>query len=196
MAIPSAKTRPTLETERLVLRPFEPGDASRVQLLAGEREIAATTVRIPHPYEDGMAEDWIATHQDDFEKGVSVNFAITLKDTSELVGAIGLMLNRDHENAEMGYWIGKPYWNHGYCTEAARAVLHYAFAELRLNRVFAHHFSRNTASGRVMQKLGMRHEGRRRQHVKKWGQFIDSEMYGILRNELESTGRPEQAGHF
>ena len=176
MAIPSAKKRPTLETERLVLRPFEPGDAPRVKLLAGEREIAATTARIPHPYEEGMAEDWIAMHQEDFEKGVTINFAITL--------------NRDHENAEMGYWIGKPYWNHGYCTEAARAVLHYAFAELRLNRVFAYHFSHNTASGRVMKKLGMRHEGRRRQHVKKWGQFIDSEMYGILRNEFESTGRP------
>ncbi|HUI05830.1 MAG TPA: GNAT family N-acetyltransferase [Verrucomicrobiae bacterium] len=173
-----------------MLRPFELSDAPRVKLLAGDREIAATTARIPHPYEPGMAEAWIGTHQEDFEKGTAVNFAITLKDTSELMGAIGLIVNRDHENAEMGYWIGKPYWNRGYCTEAARAVLQYAFDELRLNRVFAHHFSHNIASGRVMQKLGMRHEGRRRQHVKKWGQFIDSEMYGILRNEFDSAGRP------
>ena len=190
MATPSAKRRPTLETERLVLRPFELGDAPRVKLLAGDREIAATTARIPHPYEAGMAEAWIGTHQEDFEKGTAVNFAITLKGTSELVGAIGLIVNRDHENAEMGYWIGKSYWNQGYCTEAARAVLQYAFGEQRLHRVFAHHFSHNIASGRVMQKLGMRHEGRRRQHVKKWGQFIDSEMYGILRNELESDQSP------
>ena len=186
MAIPSTKSRPTLETERLVLRPFVPGDAPRVKLLAGERDIAATTVRIPHPYEEGMAENWIATHQEDFERSVSVNFAITLKGTAELIGSIGLILNRDHENAELGYWIGKPYWNRGYSTEAARAVLRYAFATLRLNRVFAHHFSHNTASGRVMQKLGMRHEGRRRQHVKKWGQFIDSELYGILQSEFQS----------
>ena len=117
------KSRPTLETERLVLRPFEMGDAPRVQLLAGDRSVAATTKTIPHPYEDGMAEQWIGTHQDRFENGQEIVFAITRKDGGELIGAIGLTLNLTQENAEMGYWIGKPYWGRGYCTEAGRAVL-------------------------------------------------------------------------
>jgi RimJ/RimL family protein N-acetyltransferase len=168
-----------------VLRPFELSDAPRVQLLAGDKAIAATTTSIPHPYEDGMAEKWIGSHPEGFEKGEQVAFAITLKENGELIGAIGLGLNLDQERAELGYWIGKPYWGRGYCTEAARAVLRHAFTELRLNRVHAHHFSHNPASGRVMQKLGMQHEGCHRQDVKKWGQFIDSEFYGILRSEFE-----------
>ncbi|MEW6355103.1 MAG: GNAT family N-acetyltransferase [Planctomycetota bacterium] len=174
---------PTLKTERLVLRPFRPEDAGDVQRLAGDRAIADTTQNIPHPYEDGMAEEWIAKHQAIFDGGTGVTFAITLKSTSELIGAISLMgIIRGHR-AELGYWIGRPYWRQGYCTEAARAVVRYGFEELDLNRIHATHFSRNPASGRVMQKLGMTHEGRRRQHVLKWGRFEDLELYGMLREE-------------
>ena len=61
--------QPTLETERLILRPFDLSDGPRIQLLAGDESIASTTLNIPHPYEDGMAEEWIRTHQDEFEKG-------------------------------------------------------------------------------------------------------------------------------
>ena len=156
-----------------------------MQLLAGDKAIAVTTLNIPHPYEDGMAEKWIGSHQDRFEKDIEIVFAITIKGSGELIGAIGLTLNLDHESAELGYWVGKPFWDHGYCTEAAQAVLHYAFIELRLNRIHARHFSHNPASGRVMQKVGMKPEGHFRQNVKKWGQFIDSEFYGVLRSEFE-----------
>jgi len=181
---PFAKKRPTLETQQLVLRPFEPGDAPRVQLLVGDRDVAKTTLVIGHPYELSAAESWIASHQDGFDKGEQVTFAITLRDSRELVGAISLGLKLEHEYAALGYWIGKPYWNHGYCSESVGAVLRYAFTELRLNRVYAHHFSNNPASGRVMQKNGMRHEGHLRQHAKKWGEFLDVEAYGILRSEF------------
>jgi len=177
--------RPTLTTERLVLRPFSPDDAPEVQRLAGDRAIADTTLNIPHPYEDGAAEEWIATHQDVFDQGQGLTFAITLKDDGILVGAIGLRDAQPRHQAEMGYWIGKPYWNQGYCTEAARAVLHYAFEEMGLIRVHASCLSRNPASGRVMEKIGMQHEGRRRQHVKKWGVFEDLDLYGILKEDWE-----------
>lgn len=151
-------------------------------LLAGDRDVAKTTLAIGHPYELSSAENWIATHQEGFEKGEQAVFAITLKNNHELIGAMGLGLNLDQEIAELGYWIGKSYWGKGYCTEAARAVLHFAFTKLRLNRVHAHHFSHNLASGRVMQKVGMHHEGCLRKHVKKWGEFFDVEAYGILRS--------------
>jgi RimJ/RimL family protein N-acetyltransferase len=185
LAIPSIKNRPTLKTERLILRPFVLCDAPRVQLLAGDRAVAATTKAIPHPYEEGMAEAWINSHQERFDNGEDAVFAIALKASGELIGAIGLVLKLKQENAELGYWIGKPFWGQGYCTEAGRAVLQYAFTELRLHRVHAHHFSNNPASGRVMQKLGMRHEGCLRQHVKKWDTFFDSEAYGILDSEFQ-----------
>ncbi len=179
------KQRPTIETERLILRPFSLDDAPEVQRLAGEREVAANTLTVPHPYEDGMAEEWISTHQEGFEKGELINLAITRRSDGALVGAIGLVVQPQHQRAELGYWVGKPYWNQGYCTEAARALLGYGFERLGLNRVYSHHFARNPASGRVMQKIGMTHEGRLRQHVKKWDVFEDLVQYGVLRSEYQ-----------
>lgn len=174
---------PTLPTQRLVLRPFRPEDAAIVQRLAGHPEIASTTAHIPHPYADGVAEAWIATHAGRFARDESAVFAITLASTGDLMGAIGLEIRREHGRAELGYWIGKPYWNQGYVTEAAREVLRFAFEDLRLQRVFAQHFVRNPASGRVMQKIGMRHEGELRRHTIKAGVPEDVSIWGILEHD-------------
>jgi ribosomal-protein-alanine N-acetyltransferase len=176
-------TIPTLETERLVLRPFCQGDVAEVSRFAGDRSVAATTLNIPHPYDEGMACEWIAGHRPMFEKDEGVVFAITLKADGALVGAISLTDRVKCHQAELGYWIGKPYWGLGYCTEAAHEILRYAFGVLRLSRVHAGHYARNPASGRVMQKIGMRREGCRRHHVKKWGQLEDLEIYGVLEEE-------------
>ena len=178
---------PTLETKRLLLRPFTLTDAPEVQRLAGDRDIAATTLNIPHPYEDGMAEEWIGTHQERFDKEERAIFAITHGKQGYLIGSIGLTIAKEFDSAEIGYWIGKPYWNQGYCTEAAHAALKYGFEVLELNRIHASHITRNPASGRVMQHIGMKHEGRRRQHTKKWGNYDDMEMYAILRSEYNTS---------
>ena len=183
------KERPTIETIRLILRPFTLADAPEVQRLASDRNIASTTQNIPHPYEDGMAEEWIGTHQEKYEKGELVNFAITLRSGKSFIGVIGLEINQTDENAELGYWLGKPYWNLGYATEAAEAVVRYGFEVLGLNRIYARHFKRNPASGRVLQKLGLTYEGCLRQHVKKWEAFEDMEHYGLLRSEYKHNKR-------
>ncbi len=104
------KESPEIKTERLLLRPFELSDADDIQRLAGDKAIADTTLNIPHPYEDGMAEEWIATHRPKFEAGELVNFAIVSKASNELMGAIGLIIVPQFERAELGYWIGKPFW--------------------------------------------------------------------------------------
>lgn len=173
----------TLETERLLLRPFLLSDASDVQRLAGNWTIADTTLNVPHPYEDGMAEAWISTHQPRFEAGELAVFAITLKADSELVGAASLRVDRSFDRANLGYWIGEPFWGLGYCTEAATSIVEYGFTELKLQRLYAEHLERNPASGRVLQKIGMSKEGTARQHTKKWGKFEDLVLYGLLRNE-------------
>ena len=180
------KQQPTIHTERLVLRPFQLTDAPEVQRLAGDRAIAAVTQAIPHPYEDGMAQDWIKTHPKNFVEGKGVVFAIAFPETNMLCGAIGLLINQEHNHAELGYWIGQPFWGNGYCTEAALAVLKYGFESLGLHRIYSSHFSSNPASGRVMQKIGMRYEGCLRQHILKWGKFQDIVKYGILKSEWES----------
>ena len=179
------KACPTLYTERLILRPFTLADADDVQRLAGDAAVASTTLNIPHPYEDGLAEQWISTHQEKFDLGIGVTFAVTLRDGDALIGCIGLIMNQRHSRGTLGYWVGKPWWNSGYCTEAALAVLQYGLEELGLHRIVATHFARNPASGRVMQKIGMTHEGCLRQHVKKGEGFEDLEYYAVLRSEYE-----------
>ena len=175
-----------IETERLTLRPFTLADAARVQLLAGEREIAATTLSIPHPYEDGVAEGWISAQKERIERGELACFAIVTKEDNVLIGSIGLTIQAWARRAELGYWIGKPYWGRGYGTEAAMAIISYGFGRLDLNRIYACHFARNPASGRVMQKIGMKYEGCRRQHVVKWGGYEDIVDYGMLRSDYDA----------
>lgn len=177
---------PLLTTERLGLRPFNLGDAAEVQRLAGAWEIADTTLNMPHPYDDGLAEAWISGLSIAYAAGKEVVYAITLRPSGPLIGAIGLVLKKRHRRGELGYWIGVDYWNQGYATEAARAVLAYGFGQLGLNRIHAYHFTRNPASGRVMEKIGMRYEGRLRQHVRRFDAFEDLDSYAILRQEYEA----------
>ncbi len=175
--------QPTFGTTRLWLRPFAITDASDVQKLAGAFEVADTTLLIPHPYKDGMAEEWITGQGPAWEKGESAVFAIVLRDTRQFCGAIGLRVSMQHGTGEMGYWIGVPFWGRGYCTEAAREMIRFGFEQLGLNKVHVHHFIRNPASGRVLQKLGMCYEGCLRQHVRRWERFEDLACFGILREE-------------
>jgi len=169
-----------LKTKRLLLRPPTMDDAPSIQQLVSAHEIALNTLLIPHPYPEGGAAEWLS------RQGKNPNdhtFAITLRKRRDLIGAIGLEVKPEHDRGEIGYWIGVPYWGLGYMTEAARAVVGWAFEELALNRIFAQHFTRNPASGRVLQKIGMRHEGTLRQHNKKWDEYLDVEVYGIVRSE-------------
>lgn len=172
---------PTLRTERLLLRPPLPTDAPAIQQLAGDARIASTTANIPHPYEDGLAEAWIASCAESHARGEAVTLAILLAGEQRLVGAMGLHLSPEHARAELGYWIGVPFWNRGYASEAGRRVLRYGFETLGLERIHAMHFARNPASGRVMQKIGMQQEGTLRRHILKEGRFEDAVIYGSLR---------------
>ncbi|NJN17042.1 MAG: GNAT family N-acetyltransferase [Oscillochloris sp.] len=180
---------PTLSTEQLILRAFTAADGSEVERLAGAAEVAETTLNIPHPYPSGGGIAWIAGHAETFELGIRATWAITLAADDQLLGGITANFNQQHMRAELGYWVGVPYWGQGYTTAAARAVLRYCFSECRLNRVVAHHLPRNPASGRVMQKIGMRYEGTLRQHMRKGEAFEDLVAYGILLSEWREMPR-------
>lgn len=173
---------PQLQTPRLLLRPFKADDASTVQRLAGVPEVALTTLNIPYPYEDGTAEEWISLHEPRWEAKEFLTLAITTE-AEGLVGAVGLHLNQPNHRGELGYWVGLPYWNRGYATEASEALLDYGFRELNLNRVQARYMVRNPASRKVMEKLGMKLEGVLRQHSLSRGQFEDIGIYAILASD-------------
>ncbi len=173
---------PTLTTDRLILRPFGLSDAPTVRKLAGAKEVATTTLTIPHPYPDGAAEAWIEKHVPDWDAQKTLVLAVTTEEDG-IVGAIGLELNLPHKRAELGYWIGVPFWNRGYATEGAEAMVNQGFDVLGLNRIEAQYLVRNPASSRVMEKLGMTHEGIHRQYIVKWDIPEDIGVYAMLASE-------------
>lgn len=174
---------PILRTERLILRQFQASDADTVQRLAGVKEVVAGTL-LPHPYDLEAAAKWIVQQQENFAAGNSITFAIVLAEEELLIGSIGMEIAHEHQLARLSYWLGTNYWNQGYCTEAVRAVLDYGFTRLSLHRIYAPHFHNNPASGRVLRKVGMTYEGRMREHYIRFGQFVDVEIYGMLREEF------------
>lgn len=179
------KTIPILSSDRLTLRPFNLNDTKVIQELLGVKKVSDTALHIPYPYPDGLAEQWISSHQKDYNENKAIVWAITLTLTKELVGAIGLTLNTEFNKAEFGFWIGEQYWNKGYATEALGAVLKFGFEELKLNKIFAHHLLHNEASGKVMLKHGMKLEGHLREDVVKDGKYIDVKFYSILQREYK-----------
>lgn len=174
--------KPTLKTDRLILRLYCEADIPELVPLVGSYEIAATTLRIAHPYTEHDARAFLQLAHDPDK----IWLAITLRTDGRQIGGIGLRVEEKHQHAELGYWLGLPFWGKGFATEAAREMIRYGFEELKLHRIFASHFKNNPASGRILQKLGMHHEGCQREHVRKWDRFIDSELYGLLRQEWEN----------
>ena len=178
---------PELFTRRLLLRIPVLEDAREIARLAGDPEISGNTLEIPYPYDHRRAHEWIAEVSEGVRAGTEMVFAITGRNSGELYGIIGLMdITREHSRAKLGYWIGRPYWNQGYATEAVCAVLDYGFRVLGLNRIYAFYLTRNSASGRVLDKCSIRHEGVLRQHVRKGETFEDIAVHGILRDEYLS----------
>jgi RimJ/RimL family protein N-acetyltransferase len=139
----------------VVLRSLAMADAPRVQLLAGEHAVAETTAVIPHPYPDGAAQVWIAEQERAWSTGKEYTYAIAAGEEPTLVGVVALR-PAPTEQENLGYWIGLPYWGRGYATAAAGAVITLAFSLLDIELVTASHLARNPASGRVMEKCGMR----------------------------------------
>jgi ribosomal-protein-alanine N-acetyltransferase len=144
----------TIRTPRLLLRAPILSDAPRLALLAGDYDVASMTGTIPHPYSEEMAAEWIASVLAG-EEGVV--FAIIR--SGALIGCTGYRaFGKDH--AELGYWIGKPYWGMGYATEAVRALIVHAFETDGFDYLTVGHFSDNPASERIIAKFGFTPQGR------------------------------------
>lgn len=143
----------SIRTPRLVLRVPELSDAARISLLAGDYDVASMTGTIPHPYSEQQAAEWIASVLAG-EEGVV--FAILR--SGALIGCTGYRAFGD-DHAELGYWIGRPYWGMGYATEAVRALIVYAFETDGFEYLRVGHFTDNFASARIIAKFGFVREG-------------------------------------
>lgn len=172
-----------IETDRLILRLFEMADAEAVATLCNNYNLSKNTLYLPYPYTLQDALQWIERHEKNFLTDRCYEFAITDKESGEVYGAIALSNNPAFEQGEIAYWIGEPHWGKGYATEAAQAVVRFAFEHKKMHKVFARYFSSNPASGKVMEKIGMQKEGVLKDHLKKDEEFKDVVYYGIIRED-------------
>ena len=147
---------PVIRTERLRLRRPRLKDAARIAELADDFEVARMTARLPHPYGVQDARGWLerTSGQDPAREAV---FAVE-HDQAGVVGMLGFHRN-EQGFAELGYWLGRPYWGQGLATEAAAGALGWAADDWRRKVVFAGHFADNPASGGVLAKAGFLYTG-------------------------------------
>ena len=181
--------RVDLNTERLLLRPFQFEDVDDVLAYASDPEVARY-VPLPQPYTRDDAVEFIA-RQVLADWSTQPAFAIVLE--HRVVGGIGLRIQESHGIAELGYALAKPHWGQGLMPEAARAVIAWGFGRYGLHKVYTFADTRNRRSWRVMEKLDMTREGVLRGHRKSRDEHIDDAYYGILRTEwdqLQAT-RPQ-----
>lgn len=143
--------KPAMKSRRLTYRRLEAADAVAVAALAGDWDVASMTARIPFPYTPAAAAEWIASLSErEFVRGIVHD--------GRLIGAVGYFPVADG-SAEIGYWIGKPWWGHGYATEAAEALVRHCFRPGRFRRLTCCHFADNARSARVIEKLGFKATG-------------------------------------
>lgn len=174
---------PTVPTARLLLRPFTALDAPAVVALAGDAEVARYLLHVPHPYPAELAPAWIASHADTWIGGGGPTWAIARAADRAPLGAVSLRWTARDARAELGFWLGRAHWGHGFAVEAAGAAVAWGFAQLDLARVYAQHLGGNERSARVLRAIGMQPEGVRRQHLRKGGALHDVHLYGRLRGD-------------
>jgi RimJ/RimL family protein N-acetyltransferase len=174
------------------LRPYRDEDAMALARLADDREVSRyLRDRFPHPYTFEDAQEWIARARAETESP-PLTFAVTGA-AETMLGGIGLDRQSDvyRHSAELGYWLGRAHWGRGVATAAVNAICRYGFETIGLRRIYACVFAPNTASSRVLEKVGFRLEGTHRKAVWKDGELYDELMYGLLPEYVEHP----DAGH-
>lgn len=176
---------PTLTTSRLILRPVTMRDAADLYAWCSDSQVARYVLWEAHA-SIRTTKNYIRYLIHQYRQGAPGTFAIQNRENGKVIGTIGFMwMEEQCRSCEVGYSLSREYWNCGLMTEALRAILDFCFLKLKLNRVEAQHDVNNRASGRVMEKVGMRYEGTLRQRVYNKGRFVDVALYAILRNDYD-----------
>lgn len=169
-----AKNR-ILETDRLMLRPITLDDAEDLFEYASDPENTKHTFPTHKSIEE---TEWVISNL--FMSSPLGNFAIELKENGKMIGTCDLRVNESEKSAELAYAINKKYWGNGYAPEAAKKLLELAFQDLKIERLWAKFSSKNPASGRVMEKIGMEKEGILRHTKNLCGDFVDQVIYSRI----------------
>jgi ribosomal-protein-alanine N-acetyltransferase len=173
---------PTLETERLLLRPFTLDDEAAVFALASDSEVARF-VRFEAHRTPAETHAFLELAEQHYRRGGPFAWAIVRRKDGRLIGSCGFVSqSKERRSAEIGYWIGRPYWGKGHAVEAARALVRFGFEQMDLERVEAKCFVENRAGQRVIEKLGMKYEGTDRSEMIK-GEYPELRLYAIARQD-------------
>jgi len=186
---------PLLHTERLLLRPLGAGDAPALFAIFSDPAVVRYWSR--GAWTDmAQAEEMLATAARDYADGSGLRYGIVVRATSELVGVASLFaFNRDSRRCELGYVLGSRHWRQGFVGEALVAVLGHAFGALGMNRIEADIDPRNSASGRVLDKLGFRQEGFMPERWIVAGETADTAFFGLLRRDWEARAPLRSSVH-
>lgn len=174
---------PILRTARLDLRWLTLEDAPVMRAICANKNVAATSGSIPHPYPEGEEIRVLERVAEGVEKGTWYLFGMVVRETGELIGDVSLHINREQFAAELGYLLAESAWGNGYASEAAEAAIGFAFGTLGLRRVEGRCVTTHPASARIMEKIGMTREGHLKESFCKWGVFFDDYIYGITRDQ-------------
>lgn len=171
-------TIPTIETDRLVLRPFRAEDAPGIARILSTPGMFEHTLPLAQPYPVETAASWIGSHAGDAARGLKLQWAITLPDET-LIGTVSLALDQDPPKGDLGYWISVEHQNRGYATEAVRAAIAHGFGPLRLSRIEGMCYATNAASIRVLEKSGLVLERKLPGYIVVDGQPHDVLLYAV-----------------
>ncbi len=175
------------ETERIICRDFKNEDFDDIHSYGSSEEVVRYMAWGPNTEEDSriFMNDSIKSISD--TPRLRYELAIIDKQLDKFVGAIAIyIMSEENRIGEIGYSINPKYWNNGYATEASIAVIKYGFEELKLHRIQAICDVRNTGSFHVLEKSGMRREGKIREHILLRDGWRDSYMYSILEREINA----------
>jgi RimJ/RimL family protein N-acetyltransferase len=174
-----------LETERLVLRPFEEGDLDAFYKVHSDEEVARYLYKDPHSLEETreLLGRKMAGAQLTAE-GQWISAAVIARESGQFVGDVALhWVSEEHKTGELGFIVDPEHQGRGYATEAARAFLAFAFEDMKFHRVIGRAEARNLASARVLEKLGMRFEAHLVENEWVKGEWQSELIYAILEHE-------------
>ncbi len=175
-----------LETGRLLIREPRLDDVGEIVEPINDPEIHEFSAHIPHPFTENDAREWFRRQQITRTRWDHLNFVIILKDTGELVGSIWYRMDTYHKKAHIAYWVARKHWNTGIATEAAREIIRYGFEDLGLRRIEASIIIGNDASVRVLEKLGMKCEGKAMEEWRREGvKPLHCYHYSIIKPEWD-----------
>lgn len=181
-----------LETKRLILRDLTINDAKDITENINNFNVSRYLLVVPYPYHFKDAKKWIKSLKRNSKKKLCEDyvFGITLKPENKIIGAVGLhKIDKFQGTAEIGYWLGENYWRQGIMSEAVKEVINFSFLKLKLRKIWVGAFSENKASNNLIQKMGFKKEGYRREHLrsKATGKIHDDVFYGLLKREWKNN---------